>query len=302
MNLSILIVNYNVKDFLIDCIRSIYFFTPDETQFEIIVIDNNSCDGSIDAIEQKFPKILIIKNKENIGFSKAINQGSEVAKGKYLFFLNPDTKLVEDSISILFSFLEENKHIAILGPKLVNKDGKVQQSFWRKPTLINSILSIYHLDFLNKKKNYRNIDKSNYFNVDSVSGGAFFLKKKLFHDLNGFNEHLFWMEDIDFCIRALKVGHKIAYVPKTNLIHYIGKSSEKNWVGTISNRLLSKIKYFKIHHHPIEVFTLISAIYLLVIIKCMYLLILSLLNKVYREKLRGYFTTLKLLLLRQYQV
>jgi hypothetical protein len=158
------------------------------------------------------------------------------------------------------------------------------------------------LDFLNNNKNYIHYDKSNYLSVDAISGGSFFLAKNLFNDLNGFNDNLFWMEDIDFCKRASTLGHKIAYLPKTKLIHYIGKSSEKNWVVTISNRLLSKIKYFKLHHGSFEVMTLITAIYLLVVVKCAYLLFLSPFNSVYHKKFMGYLTTLKLLLQKQYQI
>jgi len=158
------------------------------------------------------------------------------------------------------------------------------------------------LDFLNNNKNYTHYYKSNYLSVDAISGGAFFLAKNLFNDLNGFNDNLFWMEDMDFCKRASTLGHKIAYLPNTKLIHYIGKSSEKNWVVTISNRLLSKIKYFKLHHGSSEVMTLITAIYLLVVVKCAYLLFLSPFSSVYRKKFIGYLTTLKLLLNKQYQI
>ena len=302
IDISIIIVNYNVKEYIVDCIQSIIRWTPQTIQYEIIVVDNNSQDGSVNALETKFPEITILKNKNNIGFTRAINQGANIANGAYLFLLNPDTLFLEDSMTTLYSFLERNRHVGIVGPKLISTDENIQQSYWKYPTLISSLLSIYHLDFLNNNKNHAHYDKSNYLSVDAISGGAFFLAKNLFNDLNGFNDNLFWMEDMDFCKRASTLGHKIAYLPNTKLIHYIGKSSEKNWVVTISNRLLSKIKYFKLHHGSSEVMTLITAIYLLVVVKCAYLLFLSPFSSVYRKKFIGYLTTLKLLLNKQYQI
>ena len=302
IDISIVIVNYNVKEYIIPCIQSIFQHYSHSLSVEIIVVDNNSQDGSVNALETKFPEITILKNKNNIGFTRAINQGANIANGSYLFILNPDTLFIEDSLTILYSFLENNHRVEIVGPKLISTDGNIQQSYWKYPTLISAILSIYHLDFMNKNKNSNHYGKSNYFSVDAISGGSFFLAKNLFNDLNGFNDNLFWMEDIDFCKRASTLGHKIAYLPKTKLVHFIGKSSEKNWVVTISNRLLSKIKYFKLHHGSFEVMTLITAIYLLVVVKCAYFLFLSPFNSVYHKKFMGYLKTLKLLLQKQYQI
>ena len=302
IDISIIIVNYNVKEYIIDCIQSIKRWTPEKISYEIIVIDNKSEDGSVWALTSKFPEITIIKNKQNIGFSRAINKGAEMAQGTHLFFLNPDTLLIEDSLTKLVSFLNEHNRIGIVGPALVNQNEKVQQSFWKFPTLLTAVLEIYHLDFLNKYKNYIYRNKSEYIYADSVSGGAFFLKKSLFNELNGFIDNLFWMEDMDFCKRASSLGYKVAYLSQTKLIHYIGKSSEKNWVVTISNRLLSKIKYFKLHHGSIDVFLLVLSIYLLVILKSTFLILLSPFGSIYRKKLSGYLITLKKLITGQYQV
>ncbi|MBC8344733.1 MAG: glycosyltransferase family 2 protein [Candidatus Marinimicrobia bacterium] len=300
IDISIIIVNYNVKEYIIDCIQSIKMWTPETISYEIIVIDNKSEDGSAVALTSKFPEITIVKNKKNMGFSRAINQGAEMASGSHLFFLNPDTLLIEDSLSILYSFLNQHNNVCIVGPKLINKKGDSQQSFWKFPTLLTTVLEIYHLDFLNKYKNYIFRNKSKYIYADSVSGGAFFLKKSLFIELKGFNDNLFWMEDVDFCKRASTLGYKVCYLSQTKLIHYIGKSSEKNWVVTISNRLLSKIKYFKIHQGWMDVFLLVLSIYLLVILKSIFFIFLSPFGSIYRKKLSGYLVSLKMLITRQY--
>ena len=292
-DISIIIVNYKVKEYIIPCIESIYKHTSKSLRYEILVIDNNSNDGSIDAIKSQFSDVKIYENTENIGFSKAVNQGAETAIGKYIFILNPDTKLIEDSISILFTFLEKNETVAVVGPALVTESGIKQQSYWKEPTLINTILSIYHLDFLNYKKNYRNEIGDKTILVDSISGGAFFVQRDVFQNLNGYHPNLFWMEDIDFCTKVRKLDNKIIYYPETKIIHYGGKSAEKNLHIAISNQLLSKIKYFKLHHSGIETIILTVAILFIALIKSILFLIVFPLGSNYRKKMIGYLSVIK---------
>ena len=292
-DISIIIVNYKVKEYIIPCIESIYKHTSKSLRYEILVIDNNSNDGSIDAIKSQFSDVKIYENTENIGFSKAVNQGAKTAIGKYIFILNPDTKLIEDSISILFTFLEKNETVAVAGPTLVTESGIKQQSYWKEPTLINTILSIYHLDFLNYKKNYRNEIGDKTILVDSISGGAFFVQKDVFQNLNGYHPNLFWMEDIDFCTKVRKLDNKIIYYPETKIIHYGGKSAEKDLHIAISNQLLSKIKYFKLHHSGIETIILTVAILFIALIKSILFLIVFPLGSNYRKKMIGYLSVIK---------
>ncbi len=292
-DISIIIVNYKVKEYIIPCIESIYKHTSKSLRYEILVIDNNSKDGSIDAIKSQFSKVKIYENTENIGFSKAVNQGAKTAIGKYIFILNPDTKLIEDSISILFTFLEKHETVAVAGPALVTESGIKQQSYWKEPTLINTILSIYHLDFLNYKKNYQNKIGDKKILVDSISGGAFFVQRDVFQNLNGYHPNLFWMEDIDFCTRVRKLDNKIIYYPETKIIHYGGKSAEKNLHIAISNQLLSKIKYFKLHHSGIETIILRVAILFIALIKSILYLIIFPFGSNYRKKMLGYLSTIK---------
>lgn len=292
-DVSIIIINYKVKEYIIPCIESIYKHTSKSLRYEILVIDNNSNDGSIDAIKSQFSEVKIYQNTENIGFSKAVNQGAETAIGKYIFILNPDTKLIEDSISILFTFLEKNETVAVVGPAIVTESGIKQQSYWKEPTLINTILSIYHLDFLNYKKNYRNEIGDKTILVDAISGGAFFVQRDVFQNLNGYHPNLFWMEDIDFCTKVRKLDNKIIYYPETKIIHYGGKSAEKDLHIAISNQLLSKIKYFKLHHSGIETIILTVAILFIALIKSILFLIVFPLGSNYRKKMIGYLSVIK---------
>ena len=287
IDISVIIINYNVEEYIISCIESIYKNAPPKKSFEIIVVDNKSIDNSIENIRSNFPDILIIENNQNYGFSTGVNQAAKKAKGNFLFILNPDTLFVEDSLSKLISFTKKKDSLGAIGPSLVTESGISQQSFWRRPTLLNTILSIYHLDNLNFKKNYK------YHNlkimiVDSVSGGAFLISSKLFKSLNGFNTNLYWMEDIDLCYRAQKNGYINYFFPETNIVHFQGKSAEKNLVYSTSNQLISKIKFFKIHNSLIEVYLLKAAMLVLSILKIVLLSFLSPFKSKNRKKIAGY--------------
>ncbi len=300
MDITIIIVSYNVKEYIISCIDSIYKHSKSNIEFEIIVVDNNSQDGTIDALGEKFPKINLIKNENNIGFSKASNQGAKQAKGKFLFFLNPDTLLIEDSINMLHSESKRIEKFGVLGPMVISETGEKQQSYWSKPSLINTIIDIFQLNFLNRKKNYINKKIEKTTAVDTVSGCAFFVSKIIFNQLKGFNSNLFWMEDVDFCVRSIKANYDVSFTPITKIIHYVGKSAEKNYKIAISNQLISKIKYFKIHHQSTSVILIVFCVLISSIIKSVFLFLLIPFSKKYRSKIFGYLYTIKLILFYRY--
>ena len=293
MDISVIIVNYNVKEYIISCIDSIYKHSKSKYQFEIIIIDNNSKDGSVNEISKRFPEILLIDNKYNAGFSRAVNQGANKSNGEFLFILNPDTLLLEDTLTILLDEAKTINNLCAIGPMLVSEKYEKHQSYWAKPTLINTLLSIFHLDFLNIKKNYNYKDSLNKLKVDSISGGAFFVRTKIFNQLKGFNEDLFWMEDIDFCVRAEKNKYKIFYFPFTKVLHYVGKSAKQNFTKSISSQLLSKIKFFRIHHSKISTFFILISILIISTIKGALFFLIAPLHDQSGKKARGYIYTIK---------
>tara|TARA_Y100001936_G_C16089971_1_gene685200 strand:+ start:194 stop:1096 length:903 start_codon:yes stop_codon:yes gene_type:complete len=293
MDISIIIVNYNVKEFITPCIHSIYKHLKGNYSFEISIIDNNSKDGSEKLIKEKFPKVNFIKNENNIGFSKAVNQGARISKGRYLFILNPDTLLIEDSVKIFLEKINGIEKFGAIAPSLISIDGSIQQSTWRFPSLTNTCLSIFHLDFLNFYKNYNDNNFSRVLKVDSVSGAAIFISKKVFHKLKGFNERLFWMDDIDLCLRLKSLGYYVYYAPETKIIHFLGKSSEKNYKISASNQLISKIKYFEMHHSKSSYNIIKLCVLVISLIKIFISLLLFSFSKKFRQKLFGYLIALK---------
>tara|TARA_B100001094_G_C18178732_1_gene799555 strand:+ start:1788 stop:2684 length:897 start_codon:yes stop_codon:yes gene_type:complete len=295
MDISVVIVSYNVREYIISCIQSIYKHSRGKINLEVIVIDNNSDDGSADFINEKFPEVLLIKNDCNAGFSKAVNQGFKLTKGKYLFILNPDTLLIEDSIYKLFIKAKQIPNLGAIGPKLIDEKGLVQKSFWREPTFINTFLSIYHLDFLNYYKNYKDISLKRLNEVDSISGGAILIPREKFSELNGLNEDLFWMEDIDLCIRLRSCNYSVYYSQDTKIIHYSGKSSMNNYKISISNQMLSKLKYFNIYHSGLKTQTLKLLILIICMLKIILFSILYPMQSKNRLKLRAYLHTISII-------
>ena len=200
-DISIIIVSYNVSEYIISCIESIYKHSSKKINFEIIVIDNNSVDDSVAQVKKLFPQVKLIENDYNYGFSKAVNKGVSESNGNQILILNPDTLFIDNTLEKFSAAVNHNEKVGAVGAQLLDENGSVQQSCWKYPTLMNTILSIFFLDFLNVKKNYKIESFSKLTEVSTISGAVFFMKRKLFLDTGGFNEDLFWMEDIggSFC-------------------------------------------------------------------------------------------------------
>jgi len=233
MQISIVIISYNVKEFLHQCILSLKK-SCHGIEHEIIIVDNNSIDGSDKIITSKFPEITLIKNYDNKGFAKACNQGLEISTGKYLLLLNPDTMLQEDTIPKMIEFFEDNPDAGAAGCKILNADGTLQLSCRRSfPTPSVAIPKIVGLSRmfpkskLFSKYNLTYEDPEKQIEVDALSGAFMMFSKKVYDDLGGLDEDYFmYGEDLDYCYRIKQAGWKIYYTPTTKLIHYKGESAK----------------------------------------------------------------------------
>jgi len=233
MDLSIIIVNYNTKYFLENSLKSIKD-AAFNLKFEIIVIDNASNDGSNDLIKKNYDNVVLIENTENIGYSKACNQGLKIAKGDFLLILNPDTLLTNNSLNKLVNYLKSNKKTYMLSCKILNPDSTVDPACHRSfPTMWNTLCHFTRLDklFSSSKffSSYNMLYKSNdeTYNVDAISG-SFMLFRRDIIDENIFlsEDYFLYGEDIDFCYKIKKLGYKIEYVPIAEVIHFRGQSSK----------------------------------------------------------------------------
>ncbi len=232
-DISIIIVSYNVKDFLQQCLRSIREASQN-LNVEIFIVDNRSVDGTPDMIRKTYPGVHLIANSDNLGFGKANNQALKTARGKYILFLNPDTIIREDTLDIMFRFMEENPHTALAGCKILNADGSLQlacrRSFPRPSVAIPKMLGLSALFPGNRylaKYNLTYKDPDESYTVDAVSGSFMFCRKDIILELNGFDERFFmYGEDLDLCYRVQEKGFNVSYVPDTTIVHYKGESSK----------------------------------------------------------------------------
>lgn len=254
MNVSILIVNYNTKDLLKQLLISIRENVR-KVSFEVIVVDNNSNDGSCELIKNRFSDVNLIINESNVGFSKANNQAAKLAKGKYLLFLNSDTIICENALERMVAFLEKEESTAVVGCKLLNKDNSLQRSCGIFPNLQTEF---YFRTFLNRVFPTSKIfgsfklgswDYSSISQVDWVSGACLMIRKKIFDEIGGFDEQLYmYYEDADLCLRVKKLGLKIYFIPDAYLYHLYGGSWHSNREIPIVNSCISSIYFFRKHH------------------------------------------------------
>lgn len=235
MDLSIIIVNYNVKEFLKNLIDSIRK-AMQNLSVEIIVVDNASTDGSVEEISVKYPDIKLIVNQRNVGFGSANNQAMEIAKGKYFLLINPDTIVREDTFTNLVKFCEENSNTGMVGCKVLNPDGSLQlacrRSFpgpWTSFTKVTGLSTLFPRSKLFARYNLTYLDENKISEVDAISGSFMFMKREVYDNIGGFDPKFFmYGEDLDLCFRTQQAGYKVYYVPTTEIIHYKGESTKRS--------------------------------------------------------------------------
>jgi len=228
MKLSVVIVNYNVRYFLELCLKSVAAAIT-SIDSEIIVVDNNSSDESCKMVQELFPNILLIHNKENVGFSRANNQGVAVAKGEYVCILNPDTVVAEDTFSQLLDFSDSKNKIGIVSCKLIDGAGRfLPESKRNVPT---RLVAIKKLIGLSKDYYVSNVKESEIGRSPVFVGAFMLLKRSLYETVGGFDERYFmYGEDIDLSYSVLNAGYDNYYYGKTTIIHYKGESTLKDEV------------------------------------------------------------------------
>jgi hypothetical protein len=254
MDLSIIIVSWNVKDLLKKCLQSIY----DQTiglDFEVIVIDNASKDGSAQMVLDNFPRVDLIASNENLGFAKANNLGLEQAQGNFVCFMNPDMELVENSFKIMHDLLINNKKIGLATCQLVYPDLERQNNIKNNPGLCDQILILLKLHHLIqpaclKKYLAKDFDYFKQQKVQQIMGAFVFSDDDFFRQIGGWDtDYWLWWEDLDLCKRVQKAGYDIMYTPKTKIIHHEGKSFEQNSSLLKQKRFNRGMRlYFKKHH------------------------------------------------------
>ncbi len=252
MELSIIIVSWKVRELLDWCLNSIFSHIK-SPEFEIIVVDNASEDGSVEMIRRKFPQVKVITNNENYGFAKACNQGVRIARGKYLFFLNPDSAVTNNIYDQIINFMESHPQVGVGGCYLYYPDGRIQTSLYKFTSLTNNLGRALLLYSFLPKNNLTAPFFSDYFRpnelIERVCGGAMVVRRETFEEVGLFDESFFlYSEDEDLCYRMKQKGWKVAPIPDTKIIHHHDQSSKKNIRKAIFSSYQSQFLFYRKYH------------------------------------------------------
>jgi GT2 family glycosyltransferase len=256
MDLSIVIVNYNVKHFLEQCLMAIERARWN-LKTEIFVVDNASVDGSPAMIKKKFPRVCLIENHKNLGFSKANNQALRLCQGRYILLLNPDTLIQEDTLLELTGFLKNRPKVGAVGCMLINPDGSFQTASrrslptpWVAFTRIVGLSRIFPRSPIFGRYNLTYIKPDRESEIDVLSGSLMMFRRDAIAGVNYFDEDYFmYGEDIDLCYRIKQAGWQIFYTPRTKAIHYKGESSKRSELSYLAN-FYSAMLIFINKHFP----------------------------------------------------
>lgn len=235
LDLSIIIVNWNTRDFLRDCLKSVYA-SECEFAFETIVVDNCSHDGSAAMVRQEFPQVHLIESDINGGYAYANNLGLRRLQARYYLLLNPDTILPTDALGDMLAFMETHPEAGMAGPKLVMADGELDLACRRSfPTPENSFYKLFGLSRLFPKSkrfgqyNLTYLDPDEMAEVDSVVGAFMMVRGEVIEQIGLLDEKYFmYAEDLDWALRAKQAGWKVYYCPHVTVLHYKRRSSEQN--------------------------------------------------------------------------
>ncbi|MBT5502707.1 glycosyltransferase family 2 protein [Candidatus Falkowbacteria bacterium] len=261
MHLSIITVSWNVRDLLSRLLDSIFQFT-DDIEYEVIVVDNDSKDGTVESLHKyykpwiKSGKLKIIDNKHNAGFGKANNQGLKMSQGKYVLFMNPDMELLENSFQKLHSFMKKTPNVGICTCRLLYGDKTTQPNIKINPDLCSQILillKLHHfLGFLPCLKKYlqKDFDYTQKSYVKQIMGAFVFTRQEIMAKMEGWDEdYWIWWEDLQLCKDVQELGHDLVYLPITEVVHYEGKSFAQTF-GLKKQKRFNKgmLTYFRKNH------------------------------------------------------
>ena len=243
MDLSIIIVSWNTREYLLRCVGSV-FENDGRISREVVVVDNGSRDGSGYEVKKAFPSIHLIENQKNMGFAKAVNQGLQKASGRYILLLNPDARVKGGAIARLVEFMDTHTDAGVAGGQLLNSDGSRQNSIANFPSLATELFNKHLLRWLFPK---RFPGKERHYTepveVDSVIGACMMVRRGGLDQVGLLDEDYFlFLEETDWCYRMKKAGWKIYHVPQVEVFHFQGRSAE-------TDKKRSRVEYFRSRYH-----------------------------------------------------
>lgn len=251
-SLSIIIVSWNVADFLEACLRSIYDTCPVDT--EVLVVDSASTDNTVDRVRLTFPNARLLAQPDNVGFAKGNNIGLAEAHGDYLLLLNPDTELMDGAIDSILLFMDTSPEIGIAGPQTLNPDGTHQSTRRRFPSVLTAVFESTWMEAFMPHSLLESFcvldaDDDDTILVDWVQGSCLLARREVYEQIGGLDEgFMMYSEELDWCRRAKSAGWEVAYIGHARILHYGGQSSAQVPAQTHIRFNESKIRYFRKHH------------------------------------------------------
>ncbi len=251
---SVIIVSYNARGFLLDCLRSLYNEAT-RAQLEVIVVDNASTDGSVDAVRADYPQVVLVENDGNVGFARANNQAIAIAQGQVLALVNSDVELRPGAIDALLDVLDREPAAGLLGPRVLNRDGSLQPSCTREPTYLSVFAENMFLHRLLpgvgavaplKMNDWAHDEERP---VDGVTGCFWFARRAAVDEVGPLDERFFfYAEDTDWCKRFRAAGWQVRFCPGAEIYHYGGGSSQAAPTRYYIERRRANLKYWRKHH------------------------------------------------------
>lgn len=249
MRLSIIVVSFNTKEILKECLTSVFENLPHQS--EVIVVDNNSHDGSPEMVKTDFPDVILISNKDNRGFAYANNQGMEVSKGENLLLLNSDTIVLGNSLENMISFMEGHPDYSGCACKLLNADKSLQISAYKLPTIWNTFIHFTQplRLILSKQINYYPLEKfGGDFDAEYLTGALIMISREAYNTVGGLDEKFFfYLEDVDWSKR-LGSFKPLRYLSEPEIIHLGGGSASRISAWSLLQHRRSNLLYFRIHN------------------------------------------------------
>ena len=243
-DLAIIIVNWNTRQLLLDCLAAIPAATPD-IAVETWVVDNGSADGSVAAVQSHYPEVRIIANGDNKGFAAANNQAIRASNSRHVLLLNSDTLPGAGSLSALVRFLDQHPRVGIVGPELLNGDGSVQLSYASFPTLASELTGRN----LRRRQRFATSDGSEAYRVDWIGGACFAIRRTAIEQFGLLDERYFmYTEEADWCFRARRAGWEVCYLPGAEVVHLGGQSSRMVSTRMKAELYRSKLRFFGKHY------------------------------------------------------
>jgi GT2 family glycosyltransferase len=290
VDVSIIIVAWNVRELLYDCLESVYNETKG-ISFEVIYVDNASKDGSAEMVRKKFPKVKMIKNEKNEGFIKANNEGIQIAEGRYVLLLNSDTIILDNAIAKTVKFADEHPEAAVVGCKVLNPDKTLQRSCFMYASLLNLLLSATYLYKIFPKSKFFGRERMTWWDfndvreVETVCGSFSLVRKKAIKQVGLMDETYFvYGDDPDWCYRFHKNGWKILFTPEPEIIHYGGQTT-KQMTGKFRLQLSgSSLIFMRLHRSKLAFPFARLLIALFLFLRVPYWLVVAMLQKKGRQR------------------